>query len=73
MSKENKYNQYVSQQPTDGDPNSRAYKKRKWKVAWKDYFLAQEGKMNYIRELRREAWLGSYKDFLLNLNNKINS
>ena len=61
MSKPNKYNQYISQQPTDGDPTSRAYKRRKWKESWLK-FHAQDG-MNFERWLRRESWKSSWPEF----------
>jgi hypothetical protein len=63
MSKENKYNPYVSQSPTDGNPNLRAYKKRQWKQSWADKFLTQEGRMNLIRDNRRLLWKISWDDF----------
>lgn len=34
MSKPNKYYQHISQQPTEGVINSRAYKRRKWRNSW---------------------------------------
>jgi hypothetical protein len=61
MSRENKYNPYTSQQPTDGDPSSRAFKRRKWRDNWQ-YYLAKDN-MKYCRELRRLAWKTSKEDF----------
>jgi hypothetical protein len=58
---ENKYNPYVSQKPTEGDPSSRAFKRRKFKDNWQ-YYLAKNN-MKYHRELRRLAWKDSYDDF----------
>lgn len=61
MSKPNKYNQYTSQEPTDGDPTSRAYKRRKWHDSWESYYV-REG-MNYHREIRRKAWKWAWPKF----------
>lgn len=54
MSTPNKYYQHISQQPTEGIINSRAYKRRKWRNSWQNYY-AQEG-LNFNREIRRKAW-----------------
>lgn len=61
MSKPNKYYQHVSQEPTEGDPNSRAYKRRKHHDSWENYYV-REG-MNYHREIRRKAWKWAWPKF----------
>ena len=58
-----KYNPYVSQTPTNGDPSSRAFKRRQWKNSWSNDFYAQEGKMNMNREVRRYFWSKSWFKF----------
>jgi hypothetical protein len=62
---ENKYNPYVSQQPTDGDSSTRAFRRRQWKNNW-DKFLAQEDGMNYRRDTRRMVWKFSWSKFKCN-------
>jgi len=58
-----KYNPYVSQTPTDGNPSSRSFKRRQWKNSWSKDFYAQENKMNMNRELRRYFWGKSWFKF----------
>lgn len=69
MSKPNKYYQHISQEPTDGDPTSRAYKRRKLHESWQDY-LAQDGQFNLLRQNRRLLWKVTWDDFNINDNLK---
>ena len=56
---ENKYNPYVSQKPTDGDPLNRSYKRRSWKASWQG-FIDRPG-WNFERWARRYAWAKSWR------------
>lgn len=56
MSKPNKYYQHISQEPTDGDPNSRAFKRRQWKESWLKYYATENHMDNFSRDVRRSAW-----------------
>jgi hypothetical protein len=62
MSKPNKYNTYVSQKPTDGDPSTRSYKRRKLHNSWNEFYFNDKD-MNFSREIRREAWKLSWTKF----------
>jgi hypothetical protein len=60
--RQDKYNPYVSQKPTETSTTSRPYKRRQWRNSWKK-FLAKEDSMNFQREVRRYAWLKNWASF----------
>lgn len=58
---ENKYYKHISQKPTDGDPQSRSYKRRKWKESWQE-LIGKEG-WNLDRATRRLYWKSTWSKF----------
>jgi len=69
MSKPNKYNTYVSQKPTDGDPSTRAFKRRLWRAHWQKFLKSE--KIIFEREIRRLAWHDSWKELFRDMDKKV--
>jgi hypothetical protein len=66
---ENKYNKYVSQKPTDGDPSTRAFKRRSWKSHWQNFLKSEN--IIFEREIRRLSWKDSWVEQFRDMDKKV--